>query len=136
MAQNYPNREPRDPDSADRPPRHRNDVERVAEQQRPAPEGVTDSEEIEQEEPADTNPRAGGGQGFAQGRGANPGQVAPELNPNTQGSQDQRERRSNRADAGLAEGQDRPEGTKQGSDQQDPPPTLPLGAPHEERDTM
>jgi hypothetical protein len=141
MAENYPNRDTQNPDSADQgrlPRRDRTGVEQVPERgSRPAaPEGVTDSEEIEQDEPADTGVRHEGGQGFAQGRGANPGQTDPEFRDITPGARDRRERRSNRADAGLAEGQDQPDGMKRGSDQQDPPPTLPQGTPHEDRDTM
>ena len=139
MADNYRNRDPENPDSADQgrlPRRDRSGVEQVPERDRgsAAPEGVTDSEEIEQDEPADIGVRNEGGQGFAQGRGANPGQTDPEFRNITPGSSDRRERRSNRADAGLADEQDHPEGMKRG-DRQDPPPTLPAGAPHEERDT-
>jgi hypothetical protein len=140
MAENYPNRDPQNPDSADQgrlPRRDRTGVEQAPEKgNRPTTEGVTDSEEIEQDEPADTGVRNEGGQGFGQGRGANPGQVDPDFRNITPSSSDKRERRSNRADAGLAEEQDHPEGMKRGSDQQDPPPTLPPGAPAEERDTL
>ena len=141
MTDNYRNRDPQNPDSADQgrlPRRDRSGVEQVPERgSRPtAPDGVTDSEEIEQDEPADTGVRNEGGQGFGQGRGANPGQTDPEFRNITPSSGDKRERRSNRADAGLADEQDHPDGQKQGPEHQDPPPTLPDGVTNEERDAM
>jgi hypothetical protein len=141
MTDSYRNRDPHNPDSADQgrlPRRDRSGVEQVPEKgaQPDAPEGVTDNEEIEQEEPAEGGVRNEGGQGFGQGRGANPGQTDPEFRDITPSSSDKRERRSNRADAGLAEEQDHPDGGHQGSERQEPPPTRPNDVSNEERDTI
>jgi len=63
----------------------------------------------------------------------NPSGTPGDKNPN---KPMEREERSRRADVGDADEQADDEGTKQGSEQQDPPATLPQGRPHEKRDTL
>ena len=144
MNPNYPDRNQQNPDSADQgnlPRRERSGVEDVPEkglrEDRPEIEQPADGDDMDEEIGDEGEVEQNlGGQGFAQGRGGNPGEIDPEFRQSAPTSS-QREERSRRADVGEADEQEaNTDGTKQGSEKQDPPPTLPYGQQVEDRETM
>jgi hypothetical protein len=139
MNQNDPNRNQQNPDSADQghlPRRDRSGVQDAPEkglrEDRPEIERTADLDDLETDGQDMENV---GGQGFAQGRGGNPGEVDPRFRRSAPGPSSEREERSREADVGEAAEQDADtEGKTHGSNEQDPPPTVPYGQRVEDRD--